>query len=413
MFSPLHSENDLFIRGKTYIILITLIYNMTDKMKLKKFTPLVFLASLGAGGIAVMPFVLMQYTIEHGKGLITRSQLWSEEFTGIIAGYYYSLEIIMVLFTLIHFILTIWFTINLIKWMKTDKFSELINNPLKNTAILAPLISILMTMNLFIGPIRYFIPTLSGNFQSLFLPAMIFWSILFILIMWTEIKLLGISFKKGFDINEINFGWLLHPFLLSMLTVIGTGIAAMSQNFSIANTAAFMSLISGSMGLFLLLVKMVVIFKSHFSKTDLPEKQFLPSILIVIPNITLFAISAFRLGHFLEHHHGFHLGAYFYLVIGLSFAFEIWYMLFGLSLLKDYFKNHHFNEFYITQWGFICPLVAFVVLGGFAYNVVLPSPILYGIFIFTMITVILLYFELLIKHIKCLINENTKINCDN
>ncbi|GEM_PF-4440729 len=41
-------------------------------MEQKKFNPLIFLASLGAGGIAVMPFVLMQYTIEHGEGLITR-----------------------------------------------------------------------------------------------------------------------------------------------------------------------------------------------------------------------------------------------------------------------------------------------------------------------------------------------------
>jgi hypothetical protein len=41
-------------------------------MKNNEFSPLIFLASLGAGGIAVMPFVLMQYTIEHGEGLITR-----------------------------------------------------------------------------------------------------------------------------------------------------------------------------------------------------------------------------------------------------------------------------------------------------------------------------------------------------
>jgi hypothetical protein len=267
-------------------------------------------------------------------------------------------------------------------------------------------------MNLFIGPIRYFIPMLSNNFQSLFLPAMIFWSILFVFVMWLEIKLLGISFKQGFDINKINFGWLLHPFLLGMLTVIGTGLAAMSENVTIANSAAFMSLISGSMGAFLLLVKLIVVFKSHFASDGLPEKQFLPSFLIVIPNITLFAISAFRFGHFLEHHHGFELGAYFYLVMGISFAFEIWYMLFGLSLLKDYFKQHHFKEFYVTQWGFICPLVAFVVLGSFAYNVVLQSPILYGVFVFTMIVTIAFYMELLIKHIKCSINKNIGLSCE-
>lgn len=381
-------------------------------MENKNFTPLVFLASLGAGGIAVMPFVLMQYTLEHGKGLITRTQLWSNSFTGLIAGYYYSLEGIMIMFTLLHFILSIWFGIQFFKWLKTNKLKELINDPLKNTAILAPIISILMTMNLFIGPIRYFIPSLSNNFQSLFMPAMIFWSILFILTMYTEIRLLSISFRKGFDIDKITFGWLLHPFLLGMLSTVGTGIAAMSKDGTIANSAAFMSLIAMSMGLFLLIVKLIVLFKSHFEKKGLPEKQFLPSFLIVIPNITLFAISFFRLGHFLETHHEFHLGAYFYIVIGLSFAFEIWYLLFGLVLLKDYFKNNHFKEFYITQWGFICPLVAFVVLGSFAYSVVLPSPILYSIFVITIIVTIVLYVELLIKHIRCSKNKTAGLSCE-
>jgi hypothetical protein len=205
---------------------------------------------------------------------------------------------------------------------------------------------------------------------------MIFWSILFILILYTEIKLLSISFTKGFDIEKIHFGWLLHPFLLGMLSTVGTGIAAMSKDSSIANTAAFLSMIAISMGLFLFLVKLVVLFKSHFTKKGLPEKQFLPSFLIVIPNITLFAISLFRLGHYLEAHHGFHIDYYFYIIIGISFAFEIWYMFFGLFLLKDYFKQHHFKEFYVTQWGFICPLVAFVVLGSFAYDIVFQSPIL-------------------------------------
>jgi len=381
-------------------------------MRLKDFSPLVFLASLGAGGIAVMPFVLMQYTLKHGGGLITRSQLWSNSFLGLTKFYYLSLEAVMIIFTLLHLVLTLWFAIQLVKWMKTDRFSVLIQNPLKNTAILAPLISLLMTMNLFIGPIRYFIPALSDNFQSLFLPAMIFWSILFVFILWVEIKLLGISFRKGFDITKINFGWLLHPFLLGMLTTVGTGIAAMSINTAIADTAAFMCLISGSMGIFLLSVKMIILFKSHLKASGLPEKQFLPSFLIVIPNITLFAISAFRLGHYLEHHHGFELGAYFYLVIGISFAFEIWYMLFGLSLLKDYFRENHFKEFYVTQWGLICPLVAFVVLGSFAYNIVFASPVLYFIFVLIIMVTIGFFVELLVKHIRCSRAKNVGLDCE-
>ncbi len=384
---------------------------MEQSKSQSNFTPLAFLASLGAGGVAVMPFVLMQYTTTHGPGLVTRADIWSKGLVGWNFFYQYFLEAVMMGFTGLHLVLTVYFIKKLISWFRSGRFRELLNDPLSNTALLPPLISLLMTMNVFIGPVRYFFPLMSNNFQSLFLPAMIFWSLLFVFVMFTEIKLLGISFSKGFDIKKINFGWLLHPFLLGMLTVVGTGIAAMSHNASIANWAAFMSLISGSMGVFLLVVKMITVFQSHFASTGLPEKQFLPSFLIVVPNITLFAISAFRIGHFLEHTHGFELGAYYYLVMGVAFAFEVWYMLFGLSLLWDYFKKDHFRDFYVSQWGFICPLVAFVVLGAFVYKLVLTSPWLYAVFVLTIILTIILYLELLIKHIKCARLGTEKINC--
>jgi len=365
-----------------------------------KFSPLFFLASLGAGGIAILPFVIMQYTVEHGSGLVTMSQIAAKGFTGFTAAYFSGLEVIMAVFAVLHFALTGWFTANAYRWIKAGHLKKLLNDPLNNATILAPFISILMTMNLFIGPIRYFFPLLSNNFQSLFLPAMIFWSVIFVSVILLEIYLLSISFKRGFDVDKINFGWLLHPFLLGMLTVIGTGLAAMSKNADIAHTAAFMSLISGSMGAFLLLVKMIMLFKNHFAASNLPEKHFLPSFLIVIPNITLFAISAFRLGHYLENHHHFHLDAYFYIVIGVSFAFEIWYMLFGLSLLINYFRQNHFKEYYVTQWGLICPLVAFVTLGSFAYSVVAASSVLYVIMISVVAVTVFFFAELLIKHLR-------------
>jgi hypothetical protein len=378
-------------------------------MNKKNFNPLIFLASLGAGGIAVTPFILMQYTTTHGDGLITRAQLWSNNFSNLTSLYYFSLEAVTVIFSLLHFILTVIFTIKLFQWLKTEAFKKMVDDPLKNTAVLAPLISLLMTMNLFIGPIRYFLPTISNNFQSLFAPAFGFWLAIFIFSLWLEIKLLKTAFEKSFDINNIHFGWLLHPFLLGMLSTVGTGIAAMSKDASIANAAAFFSMISFSMGIFLLSVKLIALFKSHFSAPGLPEKNFLPSFLIVIPNITLFAISAFRFGHFLEKHQHFHMGAYFYIVVGLSFAFEVWYLFFGLSLLSNYFKQNHFKEYYTTQWGLICPLVAFVALGSFAYNIIWSSPYLYGALVLAMLAMIVLYFELLYKYWKC--NENPEVSC--
>ncbi len=341
--------------------------------KTNSFNPLTFLAALGAGGIAVAPFVYFQYITPHGKGLISWSELMSNA-SGMSTSLFYAMQAIMVVFGTLHFVLTGILLKDLSSWVKTNSYKEFINDPLKNAGILAPFISIAMSMNVFIGVIRFFIPSLQENFQSLMLPALIFWSIIWIWLMKTEIKLLKISFTKDFDVNKISFGWLLHPFALGMVTVSGMGIAAMAKDPTVATTAAFMGVISGTMGLFLFLVKVISIFKSHFTQNGIPERQFLPSFLIVIPIMTLFAISVFRLGHFFEHQFGYHLESYFTIVILIPFAFETWYFAFGLSMLTGYFKKDFFRkEYYVTLWAFICPFVGYSVLASFVYKFFMPT----------------------------------------
>jgi hypothetical protein len=375
---------------------------LIDKLTGKSFNPLLLLMSLGAGGIAVIPFAFLQYTMNHGKGLVDISDIAHGNLPLMQEVLYRSLEAVMIVFTLIHFVSTVILLKGLFRFIKSEGYGEFINDPLKNAGILAPFISIVMTMNVFIGPIRYFSPFLAENLQSLMLPALLFWSFIWILLMRMELKLLNISFTKSFDVSKISFGWLLHPFALGMLTVVGTGIAALSKNASIAHIAAFMSLVTGTMGFFLLIVKLFSIFKSHFAAPGLPEKQFLPSFLIVIPNITLYAISAFRLGHYLEHHHAVYLGPFFKIIMTVAFAFETWYLLFGLTLLKDYFKKHFFKkEFYVSQWGFVCPVVAYAVLGSFVYKVFLPSTLLYVAVVATLASAVALFWLLFIRQGKC------------
>ena len=380
----------------------------------RKFSPLVFLASLGAGGIAVMPFAFLQYTLPGLKGLVTWQQLGHGTLPAAKEFFYFSLESVMIVFTIIHFILTFIFLRQLYWWIKSSEYEFFVEDPLKNAAIVTPFISIAMSMNVFIGPVRFFIPFFSSNFQNLMLPALAVWSIIWILLLRMEIKLLKISFTNSFDVNKISFGWLLHPFALGMVTVTGTGIAAMAKNPPIAHAAAFMALVSGSMGVFLLIVKLIAIFKSHFAADGLPERQFLPSFLVVVPNITLFAISAFRLSHYFEHHMGFHMHTFGALVIILSFAFETWYLLFGLALLGDYLKKHFFNnEFYISQWSFICPIVAYAVLGSFTFKMFVQSPLIYGLIMVTMVLAVTTYFLIMQRHIKCSRSsvEEKKIQC--
>lgn len=362
---------------------------------------MLFLASLGAGGIAVLPFSFLNYTFPHGKGLIEIGQMPYGQLAIWQEVLFRSLEGVMILFIALHIILSLLFAAQLFRWMSGIDYKSFMADPLKNAGILSPFISLVMTMNVMVGPLRYFIPQMAHNLQSLMMPALVFWLLVGFFLMRMEIKLLKISFEKSFDVNKIHFGWLLHPFALGMYTVTGTGIAALSTNGPIAHTAAFVSFVFGSMGLFLLIVKMVAIFKSHFAQSGLPERQFLPSFLIVIPNITLYAISLFRIGHYFENHFDAHLHLYFIAVVTIAFAFETWYMLFGLSLLLDYFRNHFSKEYYPSQWGLVCPVVAYAVLGEFVYNLFVQSEALYILIIITLIVSVVLFFSLLLKHMKC------------
>lgn len=341
---------------------------------MKSFNPLSFLASLGSGGISVAPFVYFQYAVPHGKGLTTFSQVVANAHTTMALGTFYFMMGIMAVFATLHIVLTIRLLKDLFSWRRTPGFKEYIADPQRNTTIMAAFTSIAMTFNVFIGVIRFFVPTLQTNFQSLMLPALIGWLILWFFIMRTEIRLLKSAFEKDFDVSKISFGWLMQPFALGMVTVSGTGIAAMAHASNIAHTAAFFSMISGSMGIFLQFVKLISIFKSHFTMHGMPEKQFLPSFLIVIPITTIYAISFFRLGHYLEHQFDFHLGAFFTAIIAVPFSFQTWYFAFGLSMLKDYFKKDFFRkEYYITLWAFICPFVGYAVLGTFFYKFTVPN----------------------------------------
>ena len=378
-----------------------------------KFSPLILLASLSAGGISVIPFAFLNYTVPHETGLIKITDISHSDFTLLESLFFRFLDLTMVTFIVIHLVLSVFFFIKLYQWLQKDDYRELIENPLSNSSILAPFISLIMTMNVVIGPVRYFLPAFAENLQSVMLPALVAWSVIWVFLMKMEIKLLRISFEKNFDVNKIHFGWLLHPFALGMLTVTGTGIAALSQHATIAHVSAFMSMTSGSMGLFLLLVKMIALFKSHFAAPSLPERQFFPSFLIVIPNITLYAISAFRLGHYLEHHHNAEMGAYFLLVMTFAFAFETWYLAFGFSLLKNYFVNYFSKEYYVSQWGLVCPIVAYAVLGSFVHKVFVPNLPLYILIILTLLASMTLFLILLKKHLQCSAKASSaKITCN-
>jgi len=369
----------------------------------KDFNPMRFLASLGAGGIAVAPFAIMQYTFTHPKGLIQLKNLKAMELSSLQQIETTALMIIMALFTLLHFALSVPFFADLLRWRKTDSFKTFMSNPQENSAIMAPYLSLIMTMNVFIGPIRFFFSIVGDNLQLLMLPALMVIGLIWLSMMKTEIGLLKRAFSDHFDADTINFGWLIQVFALSMGSVTLSGIAALAKAPNIAHTAFVLTSISFSMALFLLMIKLPQIFKNHFHAQSLPEHPAMPSVMILVPIITLLAITGFRLGHYMEKQLGIHLGGYFLIIVFGALAMESWYLIFSLSLIKGFLQKDLFKkEYYVTMWGMICPFVAFSVLSAFAQEVWLHSAVINIIAYISLGTAVGLFLKILHRKARCL-----------
>ncbi len=376
---------------------------MIDKIK-EKFNPLLFLSSLGAGGIAVGGFILLQYTdFFYGKGLVTFADI---EQTAIVL----ILEAIMVIFALIHAYLTVVYFIGQSAWKKTKAAKEYENNPLVNSGLMAPYVSVFMSMNVIIGVVRYFSETVSSNFQAIMLPAFIFYAFLWLITVYKVLSLLKIAFTKSFDVEKIHFGWLLQPFALAMATVTGSGFAALAHDKVIAGFAAFLVLISATMAIFLTSVKVFSIFKKHLSRDSVLENEFMPTYLIIVPILTLLGISVFRLGHYLNHlYHAPILFTITKLIMIALYAFELWYFAFGLMMLKNYWGDYLSGKFHISQWGLICPFVALGALSAFVYKAYFQHPLFFYVIFVLVLGTVGFYLFLLKRQFKCLASDGEKI----
>jgi len=379
---------------------------MFEKIK-NKFNPLLFLASLGAGGIAVSGFILIQYGgLFNGKGLAVFKSVVQTPLS-------ITLEFIMVFFAILHMILTVLFLNAYFAWRKTEVFKTFSENPLVNSGLMAPLVSLVMSMNIVIAVVRYFMPAVSDNFQAIMAPAFVGYVALWFITVFTVLSLLKKSFIRSFDVDKIHFGWLLQPFALAMVTVTGTGFAALAKNSGeitynsdIAGFAAFLALISGSMAVFLTYIKVASIFKKHLHREGPLENHFMPTYLIVLPIITLIGISVFRFGHYLNHlYHAPILFSIAKLILISLYAFQLWYFAFGLMMLKGYWGGYFKEKFHVSQWGLVCPFVAVSALSTFVFKAFFSNQIFfYAIFCLLIVTIVL-YMFLLKRQIRCLLSD--------
>lgn len=358
-----------------------------------QFNMLWFIMALGFGGTSVAGFAFLNNTLPRNppmKGMLYLDKI--NEYAGNLGGIYATLanymKVHMLVFGVMHLTALAIVTLLYINWRRQHpkEFQALRADSHRNSVLIAPVLAYGMAFNVFLVIGYVFIDWMRINMQLLLPYASGVYGLLWLWTMGTAIHLQAIALKNGFDVNKMHFGWLLIPFALAMTTVTGTGIAYLAHG-ALADSVFFLSIISFTMAFFLLLVKVFSLFKSHYAK-GLPEKiEFLPAFFMVVPIVTLLTISILRYGYYFQHK--FHVQlpeASFAFVVTVGFGLMTWYLALGLFMLRDYFKNYLFSMEYFdeSQWGLICPMVAYGVLCTFVYKHALAYPVTQAVTLFFM-----------------------------
>lgn len=320
-----------------------------------KFTPLHFQTSVAAGGVALMPFVYLQFAAPYGKGPIVLSNIPWAELTMVQIILYAPLIGVMLLFVIIHLLFTVTFLKCLGQWLANkEEYNSFINDPKVNIGIFSPIASLSMTANVIWGPLAFFIPQLSSTLHALMWLSLIFFGILWFALLKLEFKVLKIWLTQPVDTSKLNFAWLLDVFAFGLVCLTGTGIAVTATNSEIASLAAFGSLFTLSIGLFLFAIKFAYLVYLQIKAPSLPDIPLLPAYFMIIPLSCLFGVSLFRTMAYLQQHFAFDVEMLSFLLINFSYAIAIAWGVFCIYLLGDYLKNSFMkSKFSPAQWGMV------------------------------------------------------------
>jgi hypothetical protein len=127
------------------------------------FNPLRFQSALASGGVALMPFVLMQFTFPHKGTLISMNDV-----AGTLDLATMFLVAIMLLSTLLHFLLIAKLSVEFVQWASNGtRLKEFLSDPAFNVGIFSPIVALGMTANVLLGPVAFFFPEFSKAVPTL------------------------------------------------------------------------------------------------------------------------------------------------------------------------------------------------------------------------------------------------------
>lgn len=321
-----------------------------------QFTPLKFQIPLAAGGIALMAFNYLQFAIPHGQGMIELSDITAAGLPKEQFWLHLPLVVIMAVFSAVNISSTSVYLKQLVRWLGDgDGYHKLMSgHPIQSVEIFVPVASISMTALVVMAPVQFFIPQLASNMQSIMLPGLIFFLVMWLIIFSLEFKVLKEWLCSPVDLANLNFVWLLDVFAFGLVSLTGTGIATLSANAKIASIAAIAALVSLTFGLFVLVAKLFYLLYLQMKADGLPKENFLPAYFILVPISCLYGFSFYRAAIYLQAHLLLDMKVIMLIILIFSYTIAVVWGLFCIYLLSNYlFKSFWKSDFAPPQWSMV------------------------------------------------------------
>ena len=376
----------------------------------EKFSPMCFLASLGAGGLSVSFFMYLMFLVPHpNTPMATYDFIMPALIKGDWLSFVVAFSLVFIIaFAFLHFKLLIWNTKQYNLYKKTASYQELINSNSQITLMTIPL-TFAMTINVCFVLGAVFVPGLWGIVEFLFPFALLG----FIVVGYFALKIFFEYFsrlliKGDFDFSKNNnLSQMISIFALSMVAVGFAAPGAMSHNLVINSIGIFGALFFAALAMLLMLIKLTIGFKNMFEKGLGLEAA--PSVWILIPILTLLGITFIRVSFGLEHNYATPLAkSSLFVFTSTILSLQIIFGILGYMVMKKmgYFEKYiHSNDKSSVSFALICPGVAFFVFGmffvnfGLAFNgIIAKYSIAYFVimipFIYVQIKTIIYFFKL-------------------
>ena len=338
------------------------------------YSPLYFLASLGAGGLAVTFFMWLLHWLPHPGQPVPVFEDIASAFTGgtlLVQGMILVAALAIAVFGFLNLKLLVWNLRRFSEWSKTEGHAKFMKTNAQTQVMAMPL-ALAMSVNVLFIFGMVFVPGLWSVVEYLFPLAMV----TFIGIGIYAFRLYGAFLSRvlvegGFNCAaNNNFGQVLPAFAFAMVGVGLAAPAAMSTVPGLAATGLVLSSFFFMTSALIAIVAVVLGLRSMMENGANPETA--PTLSIIVPLLAVLGILGLRQSHGMHEHFGSaDLAGDRMVMLAQYLSVQVLFLLFaGLILIRQgYAKRFLFGrETSPGSYALVCPGVGFAVLVQFFVN---------------------------------------------